>query len=131
MNLRFTDLGHERFVSLTTFRRSGEAVPTPVWITLDGDALLVTTPAGSGKVKRLRNNPDVTLQPCNRRGQVVAGAPTIEATVELLTDPETVAAKTSLVRAKYGLEFRIFTIIERIVARGASQRIFLRLSPRS
>ena len=54
-----SDLGDEDFVELTTFRTSGTAVPTTVWVVRDGDALVVTTPSGSGKVKRLRNNPDV------------------------------------------------------------------------
>ncbi len=49
------DVAGERFVSLTTFRRDGTPVATPVWIARDGDALVVTTPADSGKVKRLRS----------------------------------------------------------------------------
>lgn len=122
------DLGQERFVSLTTFRRTGESVSTPVWITPDGDALLVTTPAGSGKVKRLRNNPRVTLRPCNRRGQVADNARSAAARAEIISDPAYVAAKTELVKAKYGLELRVFMIIERIVTRGPSERIMLRLT---
>ena len=47
----FDDLADEKFVSLTTFRKNGVGVPTPVWIGRDGDALVVTTPVGSGKVK--------------------------------------------------------------------------------
>ena len=39
------DLGHQRFVSLTTFRRSGEPVPTPVWVLSDG--VLTTRPLPS------------------------------------------------------------------------------------
>ena len=62
------DLAGEQFVSLTTFRRDGTPVPTPVWIAQDGDApLVVTTPAGTGKVKRLRHDPRVELRTCNRR----------------------------------------------------------------
>ena len=57
------DLADEKFVSLTTFRKNGVGVPTPVWIGRDGDALVVTTPVGSGKVKRLRRNCTVELRP--------------------------------------------------------------------
>ena len=67
-------LGDERFVSLTTFRRSGERVSTPVWVGRDGDALVVTTPQASGKVKRIRNNPRVELCSCSRMGRVKDGA---------------------------------------------------------
>jgi len=66
-------LGDERFVSLTTFRRSGEAVSTPVWVGRDGDALVVTTPRDSGKVKRLRSDDRVELRPCSRSGRVADG----------------------------------------------------------
>lgn len=69
----FVALGDEQFVSLTTFRRSGEPVSAPVWIGRDGDALIVTTPEASGKVKRLRNNPRVELCPCSRMGHVEDG----------------------------------------------------------
>ena len=65
-----TALGHERFVSLTTFRRNGEGVATPVWVARDGDALVVITPEGTGKLRRLRRDDRVTLRPCDRRGRV-------------------------------------------------------------
>jgi uncharacterized protein len=66
----FAALGDERFVFLTTFGKSGEPVSTPVWIARDGGALVVTTPATSGKVKRIRNSPRVEVRPCSRRGRV-------------------------------------------------------------
>lgn len=39
-------LGDSDFVALTTFRRSGEAVPTPVWVVPDGNRLALFTPPG-------------------------------------------------------------------------------------
>ena len=62
-------LADEHFVSLTTFRKTGERVPTPVGIARDGEALLVTTPDGTGKVKRIRNNPRLELQSSGRMGK--------------------------------------------------------------
>ena len=67
------DLGDEDFVLLTTLRRCRKPVSTPVWVVRDGDALVVTTPSQSGKVKRLRTNDDVELRPCSRRGTVKPG----------------------------------------------------------
>ena len=52
-------LADARFGSLTTFRRSGERVSTPVWVGRDGGALVVLTLAASGKVRRLRRDPRV------------------------------------------------------------------------
>jgi PPOX class probable F420-dependent enzyme len=73
--------------SLTTFRRSGEPVSTPAWVVRAGDGLVVTTPSQSGKVERLRNNDDVELRPCSRRGIVKAGTAWVPATAELDPDP--------------------------------------------
>ncbi len=123
----FTALGEASFVSLTTFRRSGAPVSTPVWVAADGDDLIVLTPAASGKVKRLRNDARVELRPCSRRGGVAPGAPTVagRATVE----PAHVERVRSLIRAKYGLEYRIFMLVERVVARGRQERVGLRITP--
>src|ERR1019366_656853 len=55
-------------LALPTFCRNGDPVTTPVWFAADGDRLLVWTEAGSGKVKRLRANPAVTIAPCSVSG---------------------------------------------------------------
>lgn len=105
-------LGDERVVSLTTFRRTGEPVSTPVWVVRDASSLVVYTPAASGKARRLRADPRVTLRACDRRGRVAAGAPTVEATAEVDDDPRAVAEVEGLVRLKYGWEFAAFRLVE-------------------
>ncbi|WP_433314955.1 PPOX class F420-dependent oxidoreductase [Micromonospora sp. CA-269861] len=62
-------LSAEKYILLTTFRKDGRAVPTPVWAVRDGEALAVWTRADSGKVKRIRRNGDVTVAPCDVRGR--------------------------------------------------------------
>jgi PPOX class probable F420-dependent enzyme len=75
----------ETYVLLSTFRKSGEAVPTAVWIVpLPDGSCGFTTEVNSGKVKRIRNNPAVTLQPCDVRGRVKAGSAVVHATAEVL-----------------------------------------------
>jgi uncharacterized protein len=78
-------ISDEKYVVLTTFRRNGDAVATPVWIVglPDGTAGF-STEIDSGKVKRIRNNPSVTLQACGIRGKVHPGAPVVKATAEVL-----------------------------------------------
>lgn len=61
-------LAAEKYVLLTTFRKDGRAVPTPVWAVQDGDALAVWTVSDSGKVKRIRRDGKVTVAPCDVRG---------------------------------------------------------------
>lgn len=120
-------LSDAAFVSLTTFRRTGERVSTPVWIAADGSDLLVLTPADSGKVKRLRHSPHVELVPCSRRGAVADGLVPVSASAEIVDDPTSVERYRSHFRTKYGIEFRIVMVIERIVARREKPRVILRL----
>lgn len=121
-------LGDERFVSLTTFRRSGERVSTPVWIARDGDALVVTTPEASGKVKRLHNDPRVEMRPCGRMGRVEDGVERVAAVAEILTDKDSRERLTRIIREKYGFEYRVVTGIERLSSSGRSDRVILRIT---
>ena len=63
---------------LTTFRRSGQAVATPVSITVDGGRAYFATPVDSGKAKRIADNAAVTLAPCTTSGHVTG--PTVAGT---------------------------------------------------
>ena len=67
-------LARHRHLRLTTFRRSGEPVHTPIWCTCLDGRVYVRTAGSSGKVKRIRIRPDVLLTPCDMRGRVSGGA---------------------------------------------------------
>jgi PPOX class probable F420-dependent enzyme len=60
----------QKYISLTTFRKSGVGVPTPVWFGEESDRLYVMTRSDMGKTKRIRNNPQVRIAPCTIRGKV-------------------------------------------------------------
>lgn len=124
----FLALGSERFVSLTTFRRSGAAVSTPVWVARDGDALVVTTPEHSGKVKRLRHTARVELRPCSRTGRVDDAVAPVVASASILRDEASRRRLTDLIRRKYGLEYRIVMAIERLSRSGRRPRVLLRIT---
>ncbi len=121
-------LGAEKFVSLTTFKKDGTAVATPMWVGRDGGQLFFWTPADSWKAKRARNNPRVLLVPCSRGGKVRDGAQQVEGTAEVITDQATVQRLAGEIRRKYGFEFTIVTFIERLLARGQKQRLVLRIA---
>jgi PPOX class probable F420-dependent enzyme len=124
----FAALGDEQFLSLTTFRKSGESVSTAVWIGRDGDALIVTTPEASGKVKRLRNSPRVEVRPCNRMGRVKDGIEPVASVAEVLTDEGTQERLTGIIRRKYGLEYWVVMGIERLIKSGQENRVILRIT---
>lgn len=79
-------LAREKYLSLTTTRRDGRAVATPVWFALDQGKVLVITDAQTGKVKRIRHTPRVTIAPCTARGNVTGEA--MAATARLLPASE-------------------------------------------
>ena len=59
------ELGAGKYLLVTSYRKNGTPVATPVWVVRDGDALGVWTPADSWKVKRIRNRADVLVGPCD------------------------------------------------------------------
>ncbi|GAB3590787.1 PPOX class F420-dependent oxidoreductase [Angustibacter peucedani] len=125
-------MGGERFVSLTTFRSSGEPVSTPVWIGRDGDGLVVLTPAGSGKVKRVRHDARVELRPCNRFGRVPDDAPAASATASVHEEPPAVDRARAAIARAYPVESRLVLGLERLVqrlrGRAPARRVALRIS---
>ena len=125
-----TRLPTSRYVSLTTFRRTGEAVPTPVWAAPDGDALVVWTRADSGKVKRLRHTSRVTVAPCDMRGRLEG--PAVDGVAEFLDRAEWPRARAALAR-RYGWQWRISygtsRIAARITHRGRERQTMIRISP--
>ncbi|MBL7260678.1 PPOX class F420-dependent oxidoreductase [Paractinoplanes lichenicola] len=63
-------LGSEKYVSLTTYRKDGTPVPTAVWVLPAGAGVAIWTVTDTWKVKRARNNPKVTVAACDVRGNV-------------------------------------------------------------
>ena len=96
------EIGRSKYVSVTTFRRNGAGVATPVWHVVDGNELLVVSDADAGKVKRIRRDSHVVVTVCNIRGKVAPGAATAEGTARLLDETATQAARGLLAR-KYFL----------------------------
>ncbi|MEU6863200.1 PPOX class F420-dependent oxidoreductase [Streptomyces sp. NPDC046876] len=84
MNLE--ELGRSPYVSLTTFRKDGTPVATPVWAVVEDGELYVWTRSDAWKVKRIRNNGRVTLAACDVRGRVEEGAAVLEGRARLLDE---------------------------------------------
>jgi PPOX class probable F420-dependent enzyme len=95
-------LSQEKYILLTTYRRDGTPVSTPVWVVpLDGGKLGLWTSSGSGKAKRLAHTDRVTMKPCDARGKVKDGAVEVGGTATVVTGPE-YEAISAKVKAKYG-----------------------------
>jgi PPOX class probable F420-dependent enzyme len=101
-----------RYLSLTTFKKDGTAVATPVWLVGEGAHLYVITDAASGKAKRLGNSGRVLLASCDMRGKF-DGEP-VAASARLLDDPADVAAVVARIRGRYGIQYSLATLGRRL-----------------
>jgi hypothetical protein len=102
----------QNFINLETFRRNGQGVRTPVWFVEDGGALFIRTGASSGKVKRIRNNPEVQLAPCKADGTAIGEWVVAEG--REMNNPETNQRVDFLLGKKYGVQKTLFAWMSRL-----------------
>jgi uncharacterized protein len=116
-------LAAAQYVSLTSYRRDGTSVSTPIWVCGHGSGLAVWTVRTSFKVKRIERNPDVTLAPCKLRGEVTGPATPGRATI--MSDEETAKLRKVMAR-KYGL-MGWLTVYGSVLRRGKTGTIGIRI----
>lgn len=122
----FAAFRDHKYISLETFKKSGEGVKTPVWFAADpasdltgkGARLYLYTIGNTGKVKRIRNNSHVKIAPCTLKG-VPLGEWT-DASAEIVTGDESARAMGLLNKKYFPLKqilgfFALFSRRERIV----------------
>ncbi|NKY88094.1 PPOX class F420-dependent oxidoreductase [Nocardia veterana] len=99
--MTWNELAQQKYVLLTTYKKDGTPVGTPVWVAPDGDRLVVWTNPKTWKVKRLRRNAAVTLQACDNRGRP-KGTEVSAGTARILDEAGTERVR-DLIARKYGL----------------------------
>ena len=104
-----------KYINLSTRKKNGNYVDTPVWFAVDEqtNTLYIYSLKKAGKVKRIRNFPDVKIAACNYRGKLEAEWQSAKA--ELINDSEEIAAAYRFLRHKYGITFRIGDVFSWIV----------------
>lgn len=111
-----------KYLSVTTFKRDGTAVATPVWFVQDGTRLLIETESTSGKVKRMRNNPEVLVAPCSASGKLRAEP--VRARAEIL-GPDALPAMRGLAAEKYRVDrlfvLPVFRVVQALSHRGGER----------
>ena len=110
-----SELDRHRYMTLSTFRRSGAEVTTPVWFAAAGGKLYVFTAGDSGKVKRLRHSPRARVAPSDARGRVQGAWR--DATARLVTEPPSIERARAALRAKYGWQMWLTDLFSRIAGR--------------
>ena len=119
----FSILEGQTFLSLTTFRKNGNPVATPVWFAQDGDKLYVMTGAHTGKVRRIRHNAQVEVAPCTLKGDLLGSS--LEAMAVILPDAQKIRANRAL-NQKYGWQKRIYDLTYILRAK---KRTWLEITP--
>jgi len=93
----------EKCMAFTTYRKSGDPVTTPVWVVPVSDGRIAFwTAMGSGKTKRLKNNPAVTVQPCSYRGTIKPGTTPVGGTAEMVQSGRYFDEVHQKIHKKYG-----------------------------
>lgn len=127
----FTELRDKKYLSLETFKKSGEGVKTPVWFATDPNTdvstsqarLYVYTIGNTGKVKRIRNNGRVRIAPCTARGEVLGDW--AEARAQIVSGEEAKRG-TALLNKKY---FPLKQLLGVFAAFSRRERIVMVITP--
>jgi len=115
------DLKGRKYCVLVSYRKNGQAMPSPLWFgTADGRLYFQTSPDGF-KVKRIRNNPEVRVAPCTSRGKPV-GPPFI-GKARVVPDSDASVAERA-VQSNYGIGRKIYTLFS-----GGVDSVYVEVTP--
>jgi PPOX class probable F420-dependent enzyme len=102
---------NQKYINLETYRRNGQAVRTTVWFVMDAGTIYIRTDMNSGKVKRIKNNPNIRITPSGARGQLKGKW--IEGKIKMAGSLELEHA-IQLLEQKYGIQGKIIRIFNKI-----------------
>src|ERR1700693_2422962 len=124
----FPDLRREQCIALTTFRKTGEAVTTPVWLAQSLGTIYVETHADAGKLKRLLHTARVTLAPCTYSGKVTGSV--IAGNAHIVTESEESTAASTALAKKYGVMLPLTKTAWRLFhLKGKAEEVYIAIEP--
>lgn len=116
----------QQYLSLSTRKRDGSRVETPVWFALEDGVFYIFSAGNAGKIKRIRNFADVLISPCTVTGSITGAAKTGNAVI-LQTEADICHAHRALLR-KYGWKMRLLDIGAGIAGK-KKKRAFVKITP--
>ena len=108
---KLAQFSKQKYVNLETYRKSGQAVRTPLWFVEEHGVMYMRTPAASAKVKRIRNNPHVRVVPSDVRGNPLGTW--IDGKAHLI-DADDAERVNQFIKRKYGFLKRLIDIRSRL-----------------
>jgi PPOX class probable F420-dependent enzyme len=109
-----------RYLSVTSFKRDGTGVATPVWFVSDGERLLALTDLHSAKVRRMRHDPHVLVASCRPDGKLRREQ--LPARSEVLTATPDLERVQRLLTERYKLSYRLVMLFYRLGRRLRGER---------
>ena len=101
-----------RYLSVTSFKRDGTGVATPVWFVSDGSRLFAFTDLHSAKIRRIHRNPSVLVASCRPGGKLRRQPVTARA--EVLSAPADLERVQKLLLARYKISYRVVMFFYRL-----------------
>ena len=101
-----------RYLSVTSFKRDGTGVATPVWFVSDGRRLFALTDLHSAKVRRVRRNSRVLVALCRVGGKLRSEL--VPARAEVLTATSELERVQALLMKRYAMSYRLVMSIYRL-----------------
>ncbi|MFL3653900.1 MAG: PPOX class F420-dependent oxidoreductase [Halioglobus sp.] len=114
------------YISLTTRKRSGEWVATPVWFAPDEGSYYVFSAGDAGKVKRLRNFSDSRIAACTVTGTLTGELH--NACAYVLDKPAEEAIALAALRRKYGWQMLLADFFSNLTGK-MQRRVYVRIDP--
>jgi len=119
------DFANLKYISLVTFRKTGVAVPTPVWLMEEAGLIYIRTDPKSGKAKRIRNSQKVRIAPSDMRGKTLGPYVDGEASFVETNDAQRIG---SLIKSRYGFFGRLVDFVNALRGRRATAVIAIKLA---
>lgn len=107
---KLATLAGHKYINLETYKKSGQAVRTPVWFVISDGQIFVLTSQETGKIKRIRNNPTIKIMPCGIRGD--SKGEWIDGLARIATEPE-MQDTIKLRYKKYGIKAKIIGLFKK------------------
>lgn len=107
---KLATLSGHKYINLETYKKSGQAVRTPVWFVISDEQIFVLTSQNTGKIKRIRNNPAIKIMPCGIRGD--SKGEWVEGLARIATESE-MQNTIKLRYKKYGFRAKIIGLFKK------------------
>lgn len=117
-------MADEPYVSLSTFRRNGAEVATPIWVAAVDGKLYAVTDGTSAKMKRLKVTDRIRLAACDARGNVRGDR--IDGNARRVEDAATIQRAIDALGRKYGWQFGVLNFFSTLFGR-IGRRAFIEI----